>query len=112
MKIQVTEKHIELAPKLFKKGRNASECCPIACAVAEKFPKQTVSVGWCDTVNNEKSHNLFHDFFYISLKDKKDEMVELEILNKEECSRFAEKYDDGQKVNPFEFEIKKVKKGK
>ena len=38
MKIEVKQKHIDMAPKLFSKGVDSKECCPIACAVQEKFP--------------------------------------------------------------------------
>jgi len=54
MKIEVKQKHIDMAPKLFSKGVNAKECCPISCAIQEKFPDKLVSVGWCNEVDNYK----------------------------------------------------------
>jgi hypothetical protein len=51
MKIEVKQKHIDMAPKLFSKGVNAKECCPISCAIQEKFPDKLVSVGWCNEVD-------------------------------------------------------------
>ena len=108
MKIEVKQKHIDLAPKLFSKGANPKECCPISCAMQEKFPDKLVSVGWCDEVDSNK---MFHQFFYISVADPEDDYEEIiysddKISDLEDCSRFAEKYDNGEKVKPFEFEIK------
>ena len=74
MKIEVKQKHIDLAPKLFSKGKNAKECCPIACAIQEKFPDKLVSVGWCNEVDNYK---MFHEFFYISVTYSENDYYEI-----------------------------------
>ena len=108
MKIEVKQKHIDLAPKLFSKGINAKECCPISCAVQEKFPDKLVSVGWCGEVDSNK---MFHEFFYISVTDPENDYDEIiynddKIYDLELCSKFAERYDNGDEVKPFEFEIK------
>ena len=108
MKIEVKQKHIDMAPKLFSKGVNAKECCPISCAIQDKFPGKLVSVGWCNEVD---SYKMFHEFFYISVSDPDDDYEEIiycdnKISDLEKCSNFAEKYDNGDKVEPFEFEIK------
>jgi len=107
MKIEVKQKHIDMAPKLFSKGVNAKECCPISCAIQEKFPDKLVSVGWCDEVDSNK---MFHEFFYISVSDPDNDYEEIiysddKISDLEKCSNFAEKYDNGDEVKPFEFEV-------
>lgn len=114
MKIEVKQKHIDMAPKLFSKGVNAKECCPIACAVQEKFPDKLVSVGWCANVHpvyaEKIDKKMFHEHFYISVADPDDDYEEIiqddSISDLELCSKFAERYDNGDKVKPFEFEIK------
>jgi len=111
MKIEVKQKHIDLAPKLFSKGKNAKECCPIACAIQEKFPNKVVSVGWC---NENDARLMFHEFFYISVSDPDDDYEEIiysddKISDLEKCSKFAEQYDNGDNVQPFEFELKEGK---
>ena len=107
MKIEVKQKHIDLAPKLFSKGVNAKECCPISCAVQEKFPDKLVSVGWIGSP--DYASKMFHESFYISVTDPENDYEEIikdnSISDIEDCSRFAEKYDNGEKVKPFEFEI-------
>ena len=114
MKIGVKQKHIDMAPKLFSKGENAKECCPIACAVQEKFPDKLVSVGWCDNVHpvyaEKIDTKMFHEHFYISVADPDNDYEEIiqddSISDLELCSKFAERYDNGDEVKPFEFEIK------
>lgn len=107
MKIEVKQKHIDMAPKLFNKGENPKECCPIACAVQEKFPDKLVSVGWC---HEDDARLMFHEFFYISVTDPENDYEELikddSISDLELCSKFAERYDNGDEVKPFEFEFK------
>ena len=108
MKIEIKQKHIDMAPKLFSKGVNAKECCPISCAVQEKFPDKLVSVGWISSPKYEDK--MFHECFYVSVTDPENDYEEIiqddSISDLEECSKFAEKYDNGDKVKPFEFEIK------
>jgi len=109
MKIEVKQKHIDLAPKLFSKGVNAKECCPISCAIQEKFPDKLVSVGWIGSP--DYASKMFHECFYISVTDPEDDYEEIiysddKIYDLEKCSKFAEQYDNGDKVKPFEFEIK------
>jgi hypothetical protein len=108
MKIEVKQKHIDLAPKLFSKGVNAKECCPISCAIQEKFPDKLVSVGWIGSP--DYASKMFHECFYISVTDPEDDYEEIiysddKIYDLEKCSKFAEQYDNGDKVKPFEFEI-------
>ena len=47
--------------------------------------------------------------FYISVTDPENDYEEIikddSISDIEDCSRFAEKYDNGEKVKPFEFKI-------
>ena len=69
MKIEVKQKHIDLAPKLFSKGVNAKECCPISCAIQEKFPDKLVSVGWIGSP--DYASKMFHECFYISVTSVK-----------------------------------------
>ena len=108
MKIEVKQKHIDLAPKLFSKGVNAKECCPISCAVQDKFPDKLVSVGW--TSSPQYENKMFHESFFISVTDPENDYEEVikddSISDLELCSKFAEQYDNGDKVKPFEFEIK------
>lgn len=108
MKIEVKQKHIDMAPKLFSKGENAKECCPIACAVQEKFPDKLVSVGWISSPQYE--NKMFHESFYVSVTDPENDYEELikddSISDLELCSKFAERYDNGNEVKPFEFEFK------
>ena len=108
MKIEVKQKHIDMAPKLFSKGGNAKECCPIACAVQEKFPDKLVSVGWISSPQYE--NKMYHESFYVSVTDPENDYEELikddSISDLELCSKFAERYDNGDEVKPFEFEIK------
>ena len=52
-----------------------------------------------------------HEFFYISVTDPENDYDEIiysddKISDLEKCSKFAERYDNGNKVEPFEFEIK------
>jgi len=107
MKIEVKQKHIDLAPKLFSKGVNAKECCPISCAVQDKFPDKLVSVGWISSPQYE--NKMFHESFFISVTDPENDYEEVikddSISDLELCSKFAEQYDNGDKVKPFEFEI-------
>jgi len=107
MKIEVKQKHIDLAPKLFSEGDNAKECCPIACAVYEKFPDKLVSVGWISSPKYEDK--MFHESFYVSVTDPENDYEELikegSITDLEECSKFAERYDNGDAVKPFEFNM-------
>lgn len=107
MKIEVKQKHIDMAPKLFSKGENAKECCPIACAVQEKFPDKLVSVGWISSPQYE--NKMFHESFYVSVTDPENDYEELikddSISDLELCSKFAERYDNGNEVKPFEFEF-------
>ena len=54
---------------------------------------------------------MFHEFFYISVTDPENDYDEIiysddKISDLELCSKFAERYDNGDKVKPFEFEIK------
>jgi hypothetical protein len=53
---------------------------------------------------------MFHESFYISVTDPENDYEELisddSITDLEKCSKFAEQYDNGDKVEPFEFEIK------
>ena len=89
-----------MAHKLFSKGKNAKECCPIACAIQEKFPDKLVSVGWC---NENDARLMFHEFFYISVTDPENNYDEIiysddKISDLELCSKFAERYDNGDKV--------------
>ena len=114
MKIEVKQKHIDMAPKLFSKGVNAKECCPISCAIQEKFPGKLVSVGWCNEIDEYK---MFHEFFYISVADPENDYDEIifsdsKVSDLEECSKFAERYDNGDVVKPFEFEIKEGNNGR
>ena len=111
MKIKVKQKHIDLAPKLFSKGVSPKECCPISCAIQEKFPDKLVSVGWC---NENDARLMFHEFFYISVTDPENDYDEIiysddKISDLEKCSEFAERYDNGENVKPFEFELKEGK---
>ena len=54
---------------------------------------------------------MFHELFYISVQDPDNDYKELvdqdSISDIEQCSKFAEKFDEGEEVKPFEFEIKK-----
>ena len=108
MKIEVKQKHIDLAPKLFSKGVNPKECCPISCAIQEKFPDKLVSVGWISSPQYE--NKTFHESFFISVTDPENDYEEVikddSISDLELCSKFAERYDNGDEVKPFEFEIK------
>jgi hypothetical protein len=108
MKIEVKQKHIDLAPKLFSKGVNAKECCPISCAVQDKFPDKLVSVGWMGSP--DYASKMFPESFFISVTDPENDYEEVikdnSISDLELCSKFAEQYDNGDKVKPFEFEIK------
>ena len=108
MKIEVKQKHIDLAPKLFSKGVNPKECCPISCAIQEKFPDKLISVGWISSPQYE--NKMFHESFFISVTDPENDYEEVikddSISDLELCSKFAEQYDNGDKVKPFEFEIK------
>ena len=110
MKVKVKQKHIE-ASKIFrnKTDVNPTECCPISLALWDKFPWKNISVGWCSNPNNE--NKMFHDMFYISILDPNNHYKQIIntdniISDLEDCSKFAEKYDDGDKVKPFEFELK------
>jgi hypothetical protein len=54
---------------------------------------------------------MFHEFFYISVTDPENDYDEIiysddKISDLEKCSKFADRYDNGDKVEPFEFEIK------
>ena len=53
---------------------------------------------------------MFHEFFYISVTDPENDYEELikddSISDLELCSKFAERYDNGDEVKPFEFEFK------
>jgi len=53
---------------------------------------------------------MFHESFYISVTDPENDYEEVIsdelITDLEKCSKFAERYDNGDKVEPFEFEIK------
>jgi len=52
---------------------------------------------------------MFHESFFISVTDPENDYEEIikddSISDLEKCSKFAEQYDDGEKVEPFEFEI-------
>ena len=110
MKIKVKQKHIDAA-KIYrdKTDVNPTECCPISLALWDKFPWKNISVGWCSRPSDE--YKMYHETFYISILDPDDDYKEIintdnVISDIEDCSRFAEKYDNGDKVKPFEFEIK------
>ena len=75
MKIEVKQKHIDLAPKLFSKGVNAKECCPISCAVQDKFPDKLVSVGWMGSP--DYASKMFHESFFISVTDPENDYEEV-----------------------------------
>ena len=118
MKIKVKQKHIDLAPKLFSKQGNPTECCPIAIAVGEKYPDKVVSVGWCDNVHpvyaEKIDTKMFHEHFFISVREPDGDLEEIlyqngKISDLEICSNFAEKYDNGENVKPFEFELREGK---
>jgi hypothetical protein len=118
MKIEVKQKHINLAPKLFSKQGNSSQCCPIAIAVKEKFPNKVVSVGWGDDVSpnylNTIDKKMFHEHFFIAVSEPDGDLDEIlykdgQISDLEICSNFAEKYDNGENVKPFEFELREEK---
>tara|TARA_Y100000004_G_scaffold187426_1_gene240220 strand:+ start:587 stop:919 length:333 start_codon:yes stop_codon:yes gene_type:complete len=109
MKIKVEQKHIDAAVLYRSKTEvNPKECCPIALAVWDHFQWKNVSVGWCDDPDEYK---MFHELFYISVQDPDNDYKELvdqdSISDIEQCSKFAEKFDEGEEVKPFEFEIKK-----
>ena len=109
MKIKVKQKHID-ASKIFREKTNVNpkECCPISLALWDKFPWKHISVGWISSPQYE--NKMFHESFYISVTDPEDDYKELikdnSISDIEKCSKFAEQYDNGDKVKPFEFEIK------
>jgi hypothetical protein len=57
------------------------------------------------------SNKMFHQFFYISVTDPENDYDEIiysddKISDLEKCSKFADRYDNGDKVEPFEFEIR------
>ena len=53
---------------------------------------------------------MFHESFFISVTDPENDYEEVikddSISDLELCSKFAEQYDNGDKVKPFEFELK------
>ena len=75
MKIEVKQKHIDLAHTLFSKGVNAKECCTISCAIQEKFPDKLVSVDWIGSP--DYASKMYHECFYISVTDPEDDYVEI-----------------------------------
>ena len=101
MRVKVTQKHID-ASKIFrdKTDVNPTECCPISLALWDNFPWKNISVGWCS-----------REIFYISILDPDKDYKQIintndVVSDTEDCSRFAEKYDNGDNVKPFEFELK------
>ena len=116
MKVKITQKHIDAA-KIYrdKTDVNPTECCPISLALWDKFPWKNISVGWCSTPSN--ANKMFHEIFYISILDPDNNYKQIinthDIVSDiEDCSRFAEKYDNGEEVKPFEFELKPTRGSK
>jgi hypothetical protein len=57
---------------------------------------------------------MFHEHFFIAVSEPDGDLDEIlykdgQISDLEICSNFAEKYDNGENVKPFEFELREEK---